>query len=535
MSLLPDEIREAIADAIHPSNFYVGNGLELVWRPPTEATIPWEIFRGRVLDPAHTRQTRRFLEWNIYQKEGDGFSAEPILSVKWDRDGGEVHVVRAIFSYVWEGYDAGDNVIESRETTKWVRELVGTASVADPALSVAKLLGSAVRGTSRLPLTSLEAPLPAFSLGQLDYLGLARANRSEPYRSWREILEAHATPAGRILETVLRAVARQEIGELAERLSSAPPTAAEFVDMFLNVSLSPYTSFVANAIGLLRELTRRGSMSVDAHCGVLRKLLRLLNRHLTAYDLITFHHRGANYPDALLLDAALNAYLDLAERHSELFEEAAKENGADCRQRRTALRQACLLRRYYEGLLVPDAPTSPGENARVLPPPHVRVPEEQLSNVLKRTKRLYAGDPLPTKLGPAARRALRQSILDMLTSASWKEMGMAIFIDRPLGWDLPPGEPDQTPLFSHVAFSPAIARRRYKELMTLAAELKMDIDPATRRSLDQLFAGDLCVPGLTIEEVADPPKPCVSLADAKNVSADFVVLDPTKGFIRRIP
>ena len=53
-------------------------------------------------------------------------SEEPILAVKLDVAGGQIHVVRAIHSYVWEGFDAGGNVIETRETTRWVRELVGT-------------------------------------------------------------------------------------------------------------------------------------------------------------------------------------------------------------------------------------------------------------------------------------------------------------------------------------------------------------------------------------------------------------------------
>ena len=48
-------------------------------------------------------------------------------------------------------------------------------------------------------------------------------------------------------------------------------------------------------------------------------LLRQLGRHLTAYDLVTFHHRGANYPDALLLDDLLRRYLLRIERTPELF------------------------------------------------------------------------------------------------------------------------------------------------------------------------------------------------------------------------
>ena len=38
--------------------------LEFVHRPAEE--LAWEVFRGRLLDPAHTRQTRTFESWNLY-------------------------------------------------------------------------------------------------------------------------------------------------------------------------------------------------------------------------------------------------------------------------------------------------------------------------------------------------------------------------------------------------------------------------------------------------------------------------------------
>src|SRR5262245_45938304 len=108
-----DALSAIITSAIDPAHFYVGNGLDLVWQPPVEETIPWEVFRGRLLDPAHTRLTRPFLSWNIYQRTAEGLSQEAMLSIKWDRAAGDVHVVRGILCYVWEGYDAGNNVIES--------------------------------------------------------------------------------------------------------------------------------------------------------------------------------------------------------------------------------------------------------------------------------------------------------------------------------------------------------------------------------------------------------------------------------------
>src|SRR5205807_6710123 len=60
------------------------------------------------------------------------------------------------------------------------------------------------------------------------------------------------------------------------------------------------------------------------------------------------------------------------------------------RIRRRALRQGWIARKSYEGLRVPDAPTSPGENSRVLPMEFPRVPEEQILQPAMRTKLLFA-------------------------------------------------------------------------------------------------------------------------------------------------
>src|SRR5439155_18731304 len=121
-----DEIRAVAADAIAPRHFFVGNGLELEWEHTPAETIPWEIYKGRLLDASQTREKHTFEAWNVYSIDEFGRSTEPLLSVKLDAETGQIHVVRAILCYAWEAYDAGDNVILSRETTKWVRELVCT-------------------------------------------------------------------------------------------------------------------------------------------------------------------------------------------------------------------------------------------------------------------------------------------------------------------------------------------------------------------------------------------------------------------------
>src|SRR5262249_34217294 len=154
-----------------------------------------------------------------------------------------------------------------------------------------------------------------------------------------------------------------------------------------------------------------GDLAAAQHADWLSSLLRRIGRHLSAFDLVTFHHRGANYPDALLLDALIKAYLALAERRPELFLSSENDTTDEARVkrlRRRGLRQGWLLRQQYVGHPVPDLPTSPGENARVLPPEFPHISEEQILNPLKRTRALFA-EALPAPLTPTGDRILRES------------------------------------------------------------------------------------------------------------------------------
>src|SRR5438477_94799 len=168
-----DEVRSLIGEVLLPAHFFVKRADALEWQTPCREVVSWEVYRGRLLDSAQTRQRQDFEAWNIHWNDAAGHSAEPILSVKLDATARQVHVVRAIYCYAWEGYHAGDNVYLSRETRKWVRERVGTIELArftsldDLRDEMICLLFQAVVGTSRLPLTSLESPLPAFSIGDL--------------------------------------------------------------------------------------------------------------------------------------------------------------------------------------------------------------------------------------------------------------------------------------------------------------------------------------------------------------------------------
>jgi hypothetical protein len=542
----PDDVRRAIAAAVHPSHFFVGPATRLQWDHAAE-DISWEVFRGRLLDPAHTRQRRTFESWNIYLIGEAGPSSEPLLSVKWDAAAGQLHVVRAILSYAHEGYDAGGNVILTREVRKWVRELVGTIDLADFAGAddlrdeISCRLFQAVVGTSRLPLTSVEAPLPQFTFGELAYFSRTDT-RAEPMRSYGDLVE-RVRPDGRreiakFLETMLHAMPPEELPvacpvfqRLACGISSYPHLIFSCIrSLFNDVSLSPFTDMSAKALALARRLAHHFGQAEDIadYADLLGHLLRQVGRHLTAYDLVKFHHAGANYPDALLLDLVLRSYLDLIEQSPPLFLDAAEDDDSAQkakRLRRRGLRQAWLIRQRYRGHLVPDAPTSPGENTRVLPAPHARVPEEQIVNAHRRTKRLFIDDMTGDRFGDAARAVLRQGILDLRHPNELRELGTALYLDRPLGVWKAPGAQDQTPILAYEAFSRGIATQRLL-LLGEDTDLLPDKELSTLREALQA----LPVSGVPVGELASAQRPgVVSLADALKAAPDFLLLRTTEG------
>jgi hypothetical protein len=556
VSPTPDAVRSLLAQLLLPGHFFQAGSTSLEWEAAVREETAWEVFRGRLLDPAHTRRRQTFLSWNVFLRTGTGRSDEPLLSVKLDEEGRQLHVVRALLCHAWEAYHAGDNVYLSRQTQKWVRELVGTVALdhfADLDTlrdEVICLLFQAVVGTSRLPLTSLEAPLPGFSLGELAYFHrphLSAAAAWTPLRSPADLIDAalgaHLSRPEQVkwLETFLRALPLLELPEAVERLVGrwrelgleADEFAPLLGDLFNEVSLSPWTGFADRVVAFLGVLEERGWLAPGAGVDCLGQLLRQLGRHLGAYDLVQFHHQGANYPDALLLDALLAAYLERAERHPGLFEEAPRDSDAVRRQkrlRRRALRQACLLRCRYEGHPVPDAPTSPGENARVLPAPLARVPEEQILQPHRRQRRLFADRPLAPRFQGRIRELLRQSIDDLDDPDELRELGTALFLDRPLGTGKPPAAPDQTPLFSYVAFSPSLARRRLEEL---ARHFDWP-DPNRIGALAWRLGEGPAADGLLVASLfpggrAGPSRPgTVSLADVLRVADDFVLLASTR-------
>lgn len=536
---VPQDLAAVIAEGLRPGNFFTGPGVRLDWQFRSQVETPWEVFRGRLLAAAQTRARQRFDTWDVYLTTPEGRSAEPVISIKHERTSDHIHVTRAIECYVWEPYDAGANVILSREVRQWVPELVGTIAreqfpdfteLHDELLA---LLFQAVVGSSRLPLTSSEAPLPGFTLGLLGYFHRAESG-DRPLHTSADLLrvlgaELSWLEQAKLLELAVRATPPAQVEETACLLArrwadlghDRPQLAALFRTMINEVALSPYTDFVDNTLALLQACVRRGYLATDDLVDLLCHVLRQVSRHLTAYDLITFHHRGANYPDALMLDAMLKLVLQLLGRHPELF--LASVDSPRLRLRRRALRQAWLLRRQYEGLPVPDLPVSPGENLRVLPPPFFRVPNEQIVDPTRRTRRLYDGDPLSDYENEHTRAALAASVRDLDHVAELHELGTALFADRPFGAFKALGEPDQTMLFSHVAFSLSVAERRLNDL----AE-KLSLLPADNRAAAAERLRASCPHGISLTPGPRGGRPgVVSARDAEMVAADFVFLRTT--------
>src|SRR5687767_5545363 len=96
-------VGELIDDAMQSGHFFAAPALRLEWIAARAETIPWEIFRGRLIDATQTRQTQRFLSWHVVERD----AAEPILSVKLDVQARQIHVVRGVLAYVWEGHGDG--------------------------------------------------------------------------------------------------------------------------------------------------------------------------------------------------------------------------------------------------------------------------------------------------------------------------------------------------------------------------------------------------------------------------------------------
>jgi hypothetical protein len=119
---------------------------------------------------------------------------------------------------------------------------------------------------------------------------------------------------------------------------------------------------------------------------------------------------------------------------------------------------------------------------------------------------------------------LNESLSDLQDPDELRELGMAIFLDRPLCQFKGPGEPDQTVLLSYEAFSPTIASRRLRLLLDQAAVSAADQE----RYLERLDH-DLSEAGLPLRPTGQRHWPgTVSLEDAFQVADDFVLVRTTR-------
>jgi hypothetical protein len=319
---------------------------------------------------------------------------------------------------------------------EWIEELVGTAPPRRELIE--RCIEMALVGTSRLPITSLETPLPVYALGMIAYVPGGGGDETivDPLTFAPRVGDPtlNVTRRARTLEIILRAATQAQIPSLARQLA-AVDLAPVLREMFNLLVLSPYTCLVDNLVALFQQIG--GDVAVDA----IGYMLRRLARHLNAFDLVKFHNRGANYPDALMLDALLRTLIPMMD---------------DRPATRCALLHGWLARRRCENVLVPTSPTSPGEAARLMPPHVAAIDPEH------RTRRLFHDAPAEAMLTSAARDALRRAAAEDLT-----ELGMATFLDRPLGLMKRPGEADRTPLLSYEGFSRRLAQRRVNELIDL--------------------------------------------------------------------
>jgi hypothetical protein len=212
-----------------------------------------------------------------------------------------------------------------------------------------------------------------------------------------------------------------------------------------------------------------------------------------------------------LIGELLSELLPLTQQEPPLF--------VDDRRLRRAVRAGLLSIAAYAGHRVPDQPTSPGENQRVLPQPHSRLAEVQIFSPIARERRLFAEGM------PHVNAVMRDCFHDLDDPAELRELGTAIYLDRPLGFAKAPGEPDQTLLTSHLLFSRSIADYRLR-LIARHADLLLDAF-AIERCRRQL--GSLVVDGLPVKDAGAPARPgVVSLQDALRLADDWMIVRTTR-------
>jgi hypothetical protein len=511
----PEQLQECVARALAPEHFFFKPPLALRVEQRPQDRRRWELFRGELLQPDQTRLEKSFHSWFLYLDDPERPALGPTLAVRWDRDEERLHVTRGFAVHGHQAYGKG-NIVQTRPAIKWFEERVGTIDLGSAdaiALmhQLARLLGSACTGTSRLPITSVESPLPVYAFGRFAFAGCTGVR--SPLTTLREWLETGAA-APKAIDFALRTAEKNEVGIIADAVRCALdryPQAARkcrqvLADLFHTLAFPPDSEFPQRVVALLKALHKTYDLRPTV-----RSYLLNLSRHLNAYDLMRFHNQGANYPDALFLDALLKLHLEMVGR------------GDDPRDLR-ALRAACVWRKKLEGLPVPDRPTSPGDLQRVWPPNMNYVPEEQLKPE-GRTHRLFVDQPLECLLDDTTLDALHRSFYEDEPQLLLLELGRATFLDRPLGVfkSLRNWHRDQTPLVAYAAHSKTLCRQRLADAAAWGW--------ITSKHCQQLQArvSELELLGISAEEMplAQPRPGVISLEDARQAAPDFIFISIT--------
>lgn len=482
--MVSDSVAQAVSASLVPRAFFAPPEAPLSFSFDPRLTWRWEILAGRLLDPALTREERTFTAWHVEQQVDD--RREPRVSILLDQREQALHVVRHVEVRGFEAYESQPNVIESRPVRKWTRELIRSCSLAGPAAPTtgeqltawcAEGIYHALCGTSRLPIASHESQLPAFALGLIGYWPalavsgeqgraenthpaasqLAFVTSDEPLNHPRYLAalalqgQLPRSQRAKLLEAALRTVAGQPWEEVlaycARTVTAYEAAAREFPRLlrvlFNGLGLTPYVPLEARLVELLERVALE-SGQVAPLLDTAAWMLLQLSRHLTAFDLRTFHNYGADYPDLLLLDALLGWLTAWLDRQPEWF---LSDSGIDERtsRRRTAWLLAALLRKEHEGLPITPIPTSPGENQRVLPTlPHAPtepVDDAEIMDPRLRRKHLFADRALEDGWSPAVRKLLAR---------------------RPTIWTMPrPCEPWAKPCFWIGRWAWTVRRRRW--------------------------------------------------------------------------
>ncbi len=331
----------------------------------------------------------------------------------------------------------------------------------------------------------------------------------------------------------------QQCGEL---LQQDPEAAAQFAPLmralFHGLGLTPYVPIEARLTILLdEEFRRREAQGNTDGLGELVELVAFmllqLARHLAAFDLRLFHNFGADYPDLLLLDALLGMYDRWFERKPDLFLNQSSEMAPRLlrlkARRRVAWLLGSLLRQEHEGLRVPEAPTSPGENQRVLPEPLVHVDDAEIMDPRLRRKRLFADQPWNARRTECHAELVYAATGDLQNPRVMQWLGEALFLDRPLGVHRPLEVIDDTPLVSYLAFSRTLAQSRLRQM-----HASNWLDNAAFEDLRKRLA-QLVVAGVPAAEVPGEPRlGVVSLADARLIVPDFIFMRTTRSSLHEL-